>query len=127
MLGGACLLVMLAVPLQRAEDTALAEIAGHMRELYRHMSAVEEQLRQQYTRGNERIDRVDAALLEMGRVLVAIRQQPGPSVAGAFLAGPPPSSPLVGVAPVAVFAPHVAILAGQRRDVVVLKVKRVLP
>jgi hypothetical protein len=50
----------------------------------------------------------------------------GPApVAGPFLAAPPPSSDVVGIAKVAVFAPRIEAESQRRRDLVSLRVRRV--
>ena len=55
----------------------------------------------------------------------ALRERMATTVAGPFLSAPPPSSDLVGVSKVAVFAPRLEAEAQRRRDIVFLKVRRV--
>jgi hypothetical protein len=61
----------------------------------------------------------------VGDGLAALRERVAAPVAGPFLSAPPPSSDLVGVSKVAVFAPRLEAEAQRRRDIVFLKVRRV--
>jgi len=57
--------------------------------------------------------------------LESIKERVATPVAGPFLSAPPPSSDVVGVSKVALFAPRLEAEAQRRRDIVFLKVKRV--
>ena len=62
---------------------------------------------------------------ELGRELAFVRDRLSLVIATTFLSAPPPSSDVVGVARVAVFAPRIEAEIGRERDALHLRVKRV--
>ena len=62
---------------------------------------------------------------EMGRELAFVRDRLSLVIATTFLTSPPPSSDVVGVARVPVFAPRIEAEIGRQRDALHLRVKRV--
>jgi hypothetical protein len=71
------------------------------------------------------LDALSRDLRAVGSEVAAMKDRGGATTAGPFLAAPPPASDTVGVAKTAVFAPRVEAEATRRRDVVVLKVRRI--
>jgi hypothetical protein len=75
------------------------------------------------------VGKLDGSIHEIGgdlkRELAFVRDRLSLVVATTFLQSPPPSSDVVGVAHVAVFAPHIEADNAHHRDVLVLRVRRV--
>lgn len=67
--------------------------------------------------------KVDLKALEGG--VTELRSRPVTPPSGPFMAAPPPSSDAVGVAKTVVFAPRIEVDTLKRRDLVILKVRRV--
>lgn len=80
-----------------------------------------------------RISRRDEALSAMQRDLRSVADEVSglrervspPPLAGPFLAGPPPSSDLVGFAKVAVFNPRIEVDSARRHDSVSFRIRRI--
>ena len=86
------------------------------------VASLEQALRQR----DERIDATGHQVKALTDEVGALRERMATSTAVAFLSGPPPSSDSAGIAPVAVFGPHVAVVQATRRhDTVFLKLRRV--
>jgi hypothetical protein len=80
------------------------------------------------TKARERDDAVDAMKADLKAVeggVIELRSRPVTPPSGPFMAAPPPSSDSVGVAKTVVFAPRIEVDTLKRRDLVVLKVRRV--
>jgi hypothetical protein len=80
------------------------------------------------TKARERDDAVDAMKADLKAVeggVIELRSRPVTPPSGPFMAAPPPSSDSVGVAKTVVFAPRIEVDTLKRRDIVVLKVRRV--
>jgi len=104
---------------QSAEAVAL-----ELRDLQRQIASLEVYSRQRDAHWDARLTTIENRLHTAVEEVTALRQQSTPSVAGSFLAGPPPSSDSVGVSKVAVFAPRVDVESPRRRDSIALKVRR---
>jgi len=89
------------------------------------MSRIEARLVGLETTIHERLAPIENRIQEMTSFL-ASREGVEP-VAAPFLASPPPSSDLVGVAPVPVFAPRVDVDSPARHDIVFLTLHRLEP
>jgi hypothetical protein len=102
---------------QRADD-----FGGELVRLRLQVGSLELMLRQR----EARIETLASDLAAMKDELLSLRERLTNPVAGPFLSGPPPSSDSAGVAPVAVFAPGVAVVQTARRhDTVFLKLRRI--
>ena len=80
------------------------------------------------TKARERDDVLDALKSDLKAVeggVIELRSRPVPPPSGPFMAAPPPSSDAVGVAKTVVFAPRIEVDTLKRRDLVILKVRRV--
>jgi hypothetical protein len=80
------------------------------------------------TKARERDDALDAMKADLKAVeggVIDLRSRPITPPSGPFMAAPPPSSDAVGVAKTVVFAPRIEVDTLKRRDLVVLKVRRV--
>lgn len=80
------------------------------------------------TKARERDDALDALKADLKAVeggVIELRSRPITPPSGPFMAAPPPSSDAVGVAKTVVFAPRIEVDTVKRRDLVVLKVRRV--
>jgi hypothetical protein len=114
--------LLVALPLslllaQRAED-----LGGELVRLRFQVASLELLLRQR----EARIETLSTDLTGMKDELLTLRERLATPVANTFLSGPPPSSDTAGVAPVAVFAPRVAVSQTARRhDTVFLKLRRI--
>jgi len=92
-----------------------------------------DRLRSRLSQLEKRLDDRDDAMADVGRRLTAMAAEVTEvrerlvAPAAVFMAAPPPSSDIVGVAQTVVFAPRVEVDSGRRRDIVFLRVKRVEP
>jgi hypothetical protein len=80
------------------------------------------------TKARARDDALDALKADLKAVeggVVELRSRPVTPPSGPFMAAPPPSSDAVGVAKTVVFAPRIEVDTLKRRDLVILKVRRV--
>jgi hypothetical protein len=80
------------------------------------------------TKARERDDALDALKADVKAVeggVSELRSRPVTPPSGPFMAAPPPSSDAVGVAKTVVFAPRIEADTLKRRDLVILKVRRV--
>jgi hypothetical protein len=80
------------------------------------------------TKARERDDALAALKADLKAVeggVIELRSRPITPPSGPFMAAPPPSSDAVGVAKTVVFAPRIEVDTVKRRDLVVLKVRRV--
>jgi hypothetical protein len=80
------------------------------------------------TKVRARDDALDALKADLKAVeggVVELRSRPVTPPSGPFMAAPPPSSDAVGVAKTVVFAPRIEVDTLKRRDLVILKVRRV--
>jgi hypothetical protein len=80
------------------------------------------------TKARERDDALDALKADLKAVeggVTELRSRPVTPPSGPFMAAPPPSSDAVGVAKTVVFAPRIEVDMLKRRDLVILKVRRV--
>jgi hypothetical protein len=111
--------ILLAAPVLPAQqDDALRQETLRLRS---EVAALQSEKRRWESTASE----LREAMREVTARLDGVRDRGAGSVAGPFLAAPPPSSDTVGVAKVAVFAPRVEAEALRRRDIVFLKVRRV--
>jgi hypothetical protein len=79
-------------------------------------------------KARERDDALDALKADLKAVeggVTELRARPVTPPSGPFMAAPPPSSDAVGVAKTVVFAPRIEVDTLKRRDLVILKVRRV--
>jgi hypothetical protein len=79
-------------------------------------------------KARERDDALDALKADLKAVeggVTELRSRPVTPPSGPFMAAPPPSSDAVGVAKTVVFAPRIEVDTLKRRDLVILKVRRV--
>jgi len=79
-------------------------------------------------KARERDEALDALKVDLKAVeggVTELRSRPVTPPSGPFMAAPPPSSDAVGVAKTVVFAPRIEVDTLKRRDLVVLKVRRV--
>jgi hypothetical protein len=80
------------------------------------------------TKARERDDALEALKADLKAVeggVTELRSRPVTPPSGPFMAAPPPSSDAVGVAKTVVFAPRIEVDTLKRRDLVILKVRRV--
>jgi hypothetical protein len=80
------------------------------------------------TKSRQRDDALDAMKADLKAVeagVTELRSRPVTPPSGPFMAAPPPSSDAVGVAKTVVFAPRIEADTVKRRDLVILKVRRV--
>lgn len=114
------LTLWLASPLA-ADEPAVAAMREEMARLRGEVAGLEGEKR----RWESRVKELGESMKTVTEGLEAIRERTAPPVAGPFLSAPPPSSDIVGVAKVAVFAPRMEAEAQRRRDIVFLKIRRV--
>ena len=79
-------------------------------------------------KARERDEALDALKVDLKAVeggVTELRSRPVTPPSGPFMAAPPPSSDAVGVAKTVVFAPRIEVDTLKRRDLVILKVRRV--
>jgi hypothetical protein len=112
------------VPVAALVAVALAQ-AGGAEAPERMMSRIEARIAGVETALHERLGPLESRVQELA-ALLASRERIEP-VAAPFLASPPPSSDLVGVAPVPVFAPRVGVDSPARHDIVFLTLHRLEP
>ena len=117
-------LVLLALPAQQTRpdgdaSQALAEVRG----LHAQVAVLHREVRLHAEAAEALKKDVGVLADEMG----SLRESLAASVAGPFLSAPPPSSDLVGVAKVAVFAPRLEIDATRRHDSLSIRMRRVEP
>jgi len=80
------------------------------------------------TKARERDDALETLKADLKAVeggVTELRSRPVTPPSGPFMAAPPPSSDAVGVAKTVVFAPRIEVDTLKRRDLVILKVRRV--
>ncbi|PYQ04513.1 MAG: hypothetical protein DMF83_18225 [Acidobacteria bacterium] len=85
-------------------------------------------LRSLERKARERDDTLDTMKADLKAVeggVIELRSRPITPPSGPFMAAPPPSSDAVGVAKTVVFAPRIEVDTVKRRDLVILKVRRV--
>jgi hypothetical protein len=118
MLASAFSLMLLAPQASASSADLVAEI-GHLRG---QVAFLETQL----AKKDEALDAMRRDIRALGDEVGGLRERMAPTpLAGPFLAAPPSSSDLVGVAKVAVFNPRVEVDASRRHDAVSFKVRRV--
>jgi hypothetical protein len=98
---------------------ALSEIRG----LQAQVASLHRELRER----GEAVESLKKDMGALGEDVGALKDRVTSSVAGPFLSGPPPSSDLVGVAKVAVFAPRLEIDAARRHDLLQVRIRRIEP
>jgi hypothetical protein len=121
MMGALILALVAAAGAQ--QSTNLEEAAGLRMEisgLRSQVAALHAELR---TRA-EAVDAMRRDLAALGDDIGALKDRPAASLAGPFLASPPPSSDSAGVAKVAVFSPRLHIDALRRHDVLSVRLRR---
>lgn len=116
---GVLVLGLAPAPLTRADE--LAALRSEVSRLRGEVAELETEKRSWQTRVKE----LGESMRSVSEGLESIRERVATPVAGPFLSAPPPSSDIVGVAKVAVFAPRLEGQAQRRRDIVFLKVRRV--
>lgn len=121
----ALLMALLAAPLARAQARPgeVNEMLAQIEELRRQVGGLQASLHQR----DEWLDTLKKDVGAVGEEVAALKERVASPVALPFLSGPPPSSDVVGVSKVAVFAPRIAVDALHRHDIVFLRVKRVEP
>lgn len=100
-------------PVERAELLEIAHLRGQVA-----------WLQGQLARRDEALDGLRRELRTLAESAAQAPAGSATSVAGPFLAAPPPSSDAVGVAPVAVLNPRVEIDSKQRHDAVSFRIRR---
>jgi len=113
----ACFLLLLAAPQGEGMGMALEMMRGVRLEIL--------ELRKEIARREELLEGVRGELAGMREE--SRRDRSAAPLATPFLASPPPSSDSLGVAKSAVFAPKIDAESPRRRDLVLLKVKRIEP
>jgi len=112
-------LALVAPAPARADETAA--LRAEVSRLRGDVALLEEEKRSWQTRVKD----LGESMKVVSEGLESIKERVATPVAGPFLSAPPPSSDIVGVSKVAVFAPRLEAEAQRRRDIVFLKVKRV--
>jgi hypothetical protein len=114
-------LVLTVLLAPQAPPPETAELQAEVERLRRKVTALETTARQR----DDALDglRGDLKVLEAG--VTELRSRPAVPPSGPFMAAPPPSSDAVGVAKTVVFAPRIEVDTLKRRDLVILKVRRV--
>ena len=114
-------IAFLAAPPARGED--LGQLLLELRSLRSQVALLEVMLR----KAEEAQDALAGDVRAMGGELARVAESSsGGGAAAAFQAGPPASSDSAGVAKTVVFAPRIEADASRRRDLVTLKVKRIV-
>jgi hypothetical protein len=116
-------LVLIAL-LQPQTPAPVPEVSALQTELERlrgSVNALETKVRQ----GDDALDAMKADLKAVEGGVIELRSRPITPPSGPFMAAPPPSSDAVGVAKTVVFAPRIEVDTVKRRDLVILKVRRV--
>jgi len=116
-----CALVLAFGLAPRAAPDEVAAMQGEILRLRGEVAL----LRGEKRSWEEKVRELGDSMKAVGDGLEALRERMAAPVAGPFLSAPPPSSDLVGVSKVAVFAPRLEAEAQRRRDIVFLKVRRV--
>jgi hypothetical protein len=114
-------LVLTALVAPQAPPSEVAALQAEVERLQSKVTALETKARQK----DDALDslRGDLKVVEAG--VTELRSRPVTPPSGPFMAAPPPSSDAVGVAKTVVFAPRIEVDTLKRRDLVVLKVRRV--
>jgi len=114
-------LAALLAPQEPSPD--ISALQAELQRLRTKVAALETRARE----GDQALDTLkgDLKLIEAG--VTDLRARPAIVPSGPFMAAPPPSSDAVGVAKTVVFAPRIEVDTVKRRDLVILKVRRVEP
>ena len=112
------LAALLAPPAPTSDESALR---AELERLQGKVSALETKVRER----DETLDDVKGGLKAVEAGVAELRSRPVTPPSGPFMAAPPPSSDAVGVAKTVVFAPRIEADTLKRRDLVILKVRRV--
>jgi len=114
-------LAALLAPQEPSPD--ISALQAELQRLRTKVAALETRARE----GDQALDTLkgDLKLIEAG--VTDLRARPAIVPSGPFMAAPPPSSDAVGVAKTVVFAPRIEVGTVKRRDLVILKVRRVEP
>ena len=99
----------------------MSALLAELERLHSSVTALETKVRQR----DDALDAMKADLKAVEGGVIELRSRPIPPPSGPFMAAPPPSSDAVGVAKTVVFAPRIEVDTLKRRDLVVLKVRRV--
>lgn len=113
------LLLTLLAPQEPSAD--VSALQAELRSLQSKVSALEARTRQRDDALGSFKD--DLKAIEAG--MTELRSRPAVVPSEPFMAAPPPSSDAVGVAKTVVFAPRIETDTTKRRDLVILKVRRV--
>ena len=114
-------LIALMQPQAPAPAPEISALQAELERLRSSVTALE-------TKSRQRDDALDAMKADLKAVeggVIELRSRPPPPPSGPFMAAPPPSSDAVGVAKTVVFAPRIEVDTLKRRDLVVLKVRRI--
>jgi hypothetical protein len=114
-------LIALLQPPVPAPAPEIAVLQAELERLHGSITALETKVRQK----DDALDAMKADLKAVEGGVIELRSRPIPPPSGPFMAAPPPSSDAVGVAKTVVFAPRIEVDTIKRRDLVVLKVRRV--
>jgi len=114
-------LVLTALVASQTPESEVAALRAEVERLQSKVNALETKARQK----DDALDslRGDLKVVEAG--VTELRSRPVTPPSGPFMAAPPPSSDAVGVAKTVVFAPRIEVDTLKRRDLVILKVRRV--
>ncbi len=112
------LAALLAPPAPTSDESALR---AELERMQSKVSALETKVRER----DETLDDVKGGLKAVEAGVAELRSRPVTPPSGPFMAAPPPSSDAVGVAKTVVFAPRIEADTLKRRDLVILKVRRV--
>jgi hypothetical protein len=115
------LLIALLQPPAPAPAAEISALQAELERLRSSVTALETKSRQR----DDALDGMKADLKAVEGGVIELRSRPIPPPSGPFMAAPPPSSDAVGVAKTVVFAPRIEVDTLKRRDLVVLKVRRV--
>ena len=114
-------LALFLVPQTSSED--VAALQAELDRLRSKVAAMETTARQR----DEALDAVKENLKAVEAGVTELRSRPVLPPSAPFAAAPPPSSDAVGVAKTVVFAPRIEVDSLKRRDLVMLKVRRLEP
>jgi hypothetical protein len=114
-------LIALVAPQTPAPAPEISALQAELQRLQSSVTALETKLRQR----DDALDALTADLKTVQAGVTDLRSRPVTPPSGPFMAAPPPSSDAVGVAKTVVFAPRVEADTLKRRDLVILKVRRV--
>ena len=119
---------MLAIPLvlaallaPQAPTSDESALRAELERMQSKVSALETKVRER----DEALDDVKGGLKAVEAGVAELRSRPVTPPSGPFMAAPPPSSDAVGVAKTVVFAPRIEADTVKRRDLVILRVRRV--